>query len=85
MDENDLLNQTGLTREQLHDLLRKVDEFVRGLPQPERDALTVLPPELLKKEAQKVLEGDVKAGELEAFIKARTKSGVVVVIKAKGG
>lgn len=82
-DDDDLLNAVGLTRQQLDDILSKVDTLVESLTPEQQQALRMFRGE--GKEAAQVLRKSVKPGELEAFIETRTQSGVVVTLKKTTG
>lgn len=72
---HDVLRETGLSRDDLADLLARLDQFMETLTYQQRRALQLFP------EASRVLQRSVAPGHLEAFITTRTEGGVLVTLK----
>ena len=83
MDSRNTLRQTGLSEDELKDLLTKLDAFVNSLSEKQQAALRGTRKH--GKEASDLLRGPVKAGDLEEFIETRTESGMLLTLKKTGG
>ncbi len=83
MGDADLLKEIGLTRPQLDDLLSKLDNFVNTLSKEQQTALRLVQRGARHdiEEAVELLDPKIEAGQLETFIKTRTQSGVVLILK----